>query len=107
MQGNAPSELGRLGNLIQADMSYNKVGGQIPIEYRTLPELTILNLKGTVIFGDLDPIFCTRDELPLVAVLESLEADCLVPELTCTCCTLCCDNAGSDTDKTCVEQNNV
>lgn len=102
----APSELGNLGNLEEFDLSYNSVTGQIPIEYRTLPALTNLNLKATFIYGNLDPIFCTRNELPLVAVLESLEADCLIPELTCNCCTVCCENGGSDTDKSCVEQNN-
>jgi hypothetical protein len=104
LKGNAPSELGRLGNLKAVDLSYNEVGGQIPTEYRTLPELTDLNLISTVIFGDLNPIFCNRDELPMVSQLESLVADCLVPELTCSCCTVCCDNAGSETDKTCLYQ---
>lgn len=106
LDGNAPSELGRLVNLEDIDISYNKVGGQIPTEYRTLPVLLNLSLRSTVIFGDLDSIFCNRNELPLVTDLESLEADCLIPELTCSCCTICCDNAGSDTDDTCVEQNN-
>jgi Leucine-rich repeat (LRR) protein len=106
LQGSVPSELGSLKNLKFLDVSYNRLGGQIPTEYRTLPVLTNLDLKSNVMFGDLDPVFCNRDELPLVTVLESLEADCLVPELKCSCCTICCINAGADTEQTCVAQNN-
>jgi len=44
------------------------------------------------IFGNLNETFCQRPSD--FAKFEALEADCLDEEVTCDCCTTCCDDTG-------------
>jgi Leucine-rich repeat (LRR) protein len=79
----------------------NQFTGGVPTSVSNIPTLKELYLHANSFTGSLDAEFCTAQ----ATVLEEFEADCLgetpdtfdlgeVPEVICTCCTLCCMGDG-------------
>jgi hypothetical protein len=69
--------------------------------YLGRPHLTIsgflmtgtLDLRGNALSGSLEP-FCSV--IPVLGVDGEFSADCLVDTVTCSCCTVCCEEDGSN-----------
>jgi hypothetical protein len=92
MDGKVPSELGRLGNIEVLNLNKNAFNGELPTELADLPELQNFGITGNHFFGNLDAMFCDRPSL--FVEFEAFESDCMLDELTCECCTKCCDDEG-------------
>ncbi|KAI2496251.1 hypothetical protein MHU86_18255 [Fragilaria crotonensis] len=106
LSGTIPTEMGRLTNLTRLELMSNELYGEIPSELGLLGELKILNLadnkfNGTVPtqLGDLSRLQTVHlENNSLGGDMESfcknkasfLGADC-DGEITCTCCTYCCN----------------
>lgn len=98
LEDRIPVELGRLGNLEEVHLDDNRLDGEIPTVFaEKLPQLRIFYVTNNYIIGNLDGTFCHRPDL--FAQLETLETDCLDEDLTCSCCTKCCDGSGYCCDK--------
>ena len=67
----------------------NTLDNLIPTELKKLTNLEQFSVKNNPLGGQMDPIFCDNG-------LQILEADCLSINLGCTCCTLCCDDGGTN-----------
>jgi len=101
LRGELPSELGLLSGLTALDVfDNNDITGTIPSELSTpfLPNLLMIQLVGTGIVGDLDPLFCCDDCDAAIDV----SANCFDPSVTCTCCEVCCEANGEN----CLIENN-
>ena len=69
--------------------------------FRDSPQLTMsgfmmtgtLGLRGNALSGSLEP-FCSA--IPVVGLDGEFSADCLVDIVTCSCCTVCCEEDGSN-----------
>jgi Leucine-rich repeat (LRR) protein len=97
LQGELPSEIGLLTSLTKLDLlDNNEITGTIPSELSTkfLPDLEKVQLVGTGISGNLDPLFCTDD--PNDDGLRNISANCFGPSVSCACCNVCCDATGEN-----------
>jgi len=97
LRGDIPSELGLLTGLTTLDIfDNNDITGTMPSELSTqyLPQIEKVQLVGTGIKGDLDPLFCTSN--PFGDVARSISANCFGPSVICSCCNVCCDASGDN-----------
>jgi Leucine-rich repeat (LRR) protein len=102
LEGQLPSELGQLTALRQLFVQDNHgLTGSVPKDFTSLAQLEYFWFHGTNLTGSVDDIFC------LIPFVQDLKGDCLLlgdnadddaPEITCTCCTVCCTADG----ETCV-----
>ena len=92
LDGKIPSQLSELRIAETLHLNDNKLDGTVPIELKNMNQLKTLYLTGNLIFGDVDEVFCKRPDS--FETLSSLELDCLQEDLTCTCCSKCCDGSG-------------
>eukprot|EP00980_Cylindrotheca_fusiformis_P006739 scaffold1400_cov137-Cylindrotheca_fusiformis.AAC.17 len=120
LTGTIPSELGNMSLLTSLDISSNRLVGTIPSDIGNLRQLTLLNLSGntgltgtvpvevgqmesimmayfhsTSITGGLDDLaFCRNRFLGYFIVWSDCGGE--IPEVTCVCCTNCCNMYGTD-----------
>ena len=118
--GSLPSELGRLqlefidacqcrlpasfqplhighACLIFLSLSFtasNLLSGTFPIQLATLPDLEDIYIQKNDLTGDLNAEFCNGNS----GKYSHFVADCAgsTPEISCSCCTLCCDAQGEN-----------
>jgi len=120
LRGEIPSEIGLLSGLITLDLYDNiQITGHIPSEIsaRLLPNLRQVQLIGTSIGGNLDSLcstttatdddndqqfdgdngdHATNTNTNTNTIDIDIRANCLEPWVMCTCCSVCCDETGSD-----------
>lgn len=97
LQGALPSELGLLSGLRTFDVfDNNDITGTIPSELsiQSFPDIKTIELVGTGISGNLDPVFCTGD--PDDDGTRNISANCFGPSVICSCCEVCCDAKGEN-----------
>lgn len=90
--GSLPRELAKLTNLNELLLYGNgRLEGTVPPEYSQLSSLRYFWIHGTDLSGSIDDIFCVDKSF------QSLSADCAgdPAELSCSCCTQCCDAFGA------------
>lgn len=93
--GSIPAEIGGLTDLKTLMLNRNEgLTGNIPPTFAALSNLDILLLDGTSLSGTAD-VICTEPTINTTF----FSSDCAPPdpEITCSCCHLCC----SDTNTTC------
>ncbi len=93
--GSLPSELGLLTNLLLFSTQSNELTGTIPTELAQLQRLVIFTFDKNRLTGSDDSSLCTFTKEWIV-----LEGDCLENEdgsleITCSCCTKCCNSAST------------
>jgi hypothetical protein len=90
--GPLPAELGQLTGLTELLLYGNRLTGTVPDEYSDLTSLQYFWIHGTDLNGSVDDIFCSGP------FIQSLSADCSGDplEITCTCCSQCCNAFGED-----------
>ena len=97
-----PSELGLLTRLHILQLGNNGFSGMVPATFANLTKLDQVSLQGTDLTGTLDVAFCgesDRDRDYLIAdCLNSSSSSSSGPahpgDVTCSCCTVCCDDGG-------------
>lgn len=95
LEGKIPSEMGMLTGLNTLMLNRNEgLTGTIPASFASLENVDILLLDGTDLSGTAD-VICSASTINTTF----FSADCAEPdpELTCSCCHLCC----SDNNATC------
>jgi len=119
LTGEIPTFIGELRELVILDLDFNKLKGEIPLEIGNLNKLDHLLLNRNFLTGtfpasffglvDIDVLLLDGNELtgdagvicnnPDVRNMTAFSTDCAEPnpEVTCTCCTICC----ADTDPDC------
>ncbi len=99
LQGPLPSEIGLLTGLKTLDIFDNDgITGTIPSEFsfQNLRNLETIQLVGTGISGNLDPIFCTDNANENGDKAAHISANCFGPSVSCSCCEVCCDESGEN-----------
>lgn len=97
LHGELPSELGLLSRLTMLDVfGNNGITGTVPsdLSIQFLPNIEKIQLVGTSVSGNLDPLFCTGDTNSGIA--RDISANCFGPAVSCSCCQVCCDAAGDN-----------
>lgn len=71
----------------------NRYTGTLPAEFGN-GSLKKIHTVGNDFVGDYDPIVCnaTTDYTTYAFPYEDVNADCLDDQVTCSCCTTCCDS---------------
>jgi hypothetical protein len=94
LSGTIPALIGFLTNLDHLLLKGNHLSGSLPSELDHLSNLDVLLLDGNSFVGTAD-VVCKAADLSL----QYFVTDCSgsKPEITCSCCTLCCE----DQNKTC------
>ena len=95
--GSLPEELSLLGALKTIKVAGNSLTGEIPTKLRTLANLHTVHLEANRFHGDLNHIFCERNndfatfDSSSFATLTEVHSDCAAPHhrVTCDCCTGC------------------
>mmetsp|Transcript_28148 Transcript_28148/g.41552 ORF Transcript_28148/g.41552 Transcript_28148/m.41552 type:complete len:537 (-) Transcript_28148:104-1714(-) len=90
LYGTIPVEIGNLTNLQYLSLASNNLSGTVPKELLNLKDLSSMNVAlNPGIKGDIDYLCPLEDDGSPV----QLSANChgTSPEVTCTCCHLCCD----------------
>ena len=65
------------------------ITGTVPQSFTNLQRLRDVYVQGTSIGGNLDILFCREG-------INDVEANCLAQAVICSCCSLCCDDTGSN-----------
>lgn len=91
-----PREMGNLGKfnvLSELVLHSTNLSGQVPAELGLLSSLHTLDLGSTSLTGGFESVFCEENS---ALSLPNLSADCgpIDPEVTCSCCTKCCNDNG-------------
>jgi len=97
LHGELPSELGLLSRLTTLDVfGNNGITGTVPsdLSLQFLPDIEKIQLVGTSISGNMDPLFCDGDSNSGKA--RDISANCFGPAVSCSCCQVCCDEAGDN-----------
>eukprot|EP00980_Cylindrotheca_fusiformis_P009967 scaffold2203_cov106-Cylindrotheca_fusiformis.AAC.1 len=96
--GTIPSEIGSLQQLKELDISENiGLTGTLPVEFGQLESIISAYFFDMSLTGGLDDLaFCKNRDLSNFLLI----ADCggSKPEITCECCTTCCDVDGDNCD---------
>lgn len=94
LSGSIPEELGLLTGIDAIMLNRNNLNGTIPASFAILEDLDLLLLDGNDLTGNAD-VICNDATINITHfVADCAEPD---PEITCSCCTLCC----SDSNATC------
>ena len=94
MSGTIPTELGQCTALVRVSFQLNEMSGTIPTELGKCTALIDVLLHGNYLSGNLSDILCDSG-----TVFEAFWSDCGTSNVTCSCCTACCDG-----NQTCTEQ---
>mmetsp|Transcript_8755 Transcript_8755/g.21367 ORF Transcript_8755/g.21367 Transcript_8755/m.21367 type:complete len:732 (-) Transcript_8755:94-2289(-) len=93
LNGPIPSQLGQLALLDTLMLNRNYLTGTIPDTFMNLQEIDILLLDANNITGNTD-VICLNTNIN--ATVFSSDCAQVSPEISCSCCTICCDD--SDTE---------
>lgn len=87
LTGKIPSEIGFLTDMQQLWLYNNSLTGTIPYSISNLAELRHFHVEGNNLIGQMPVGLCVLRD----AFLESLAADCEIPDpkVECVCCTCC------------------
>eukprot|EP00537_Pseudo-nitzschia_pungens_P019540 CAMPEP_0172412928 /NCGR_PEP_ID=MMETSP1061-20121228/78158_1 /TAXON_ID=37318 /ORGANISM="Pseudo-nitzschia pungens, Strain cf. pungens" /LENGTH=794 /DNA_ID=CAMNT_0013149179 /DNA_START=188 /DNA_END=2572 /DNA_ORIENTATION=- len=91
LEGTIPMEIGILTNLDTLLLNRNYLNGTIPETFSYLTDMDVLVLDGNSITGSADP-FCNAN---INTTFFSADCDTSDPEVTCSCCSLCCNDNNS------------
>ena len=97
--GPLPTDIARLTNLKQLLVYENQLTGHIPIQWRNgLVKLEVFWFHGNDLTGSVDDIFCLDPGEYPQFVEKDLQGDCSgdPPEIICSCCSKCCAFYGQD-----------
>ena len=100
--GSAPSELGNLPKLESLLLFDNSLIGSLPSSLSQLSALEMIFIEGNAFTGTADGIFChDEDDENIRDQYERFYSDCRgdSPEISCTCCTHCCNRNGAGCKK--------
>lgn len=100
LQGEIPQEMGDLPNLEVLDVSFTYMEGLVPSRLANAKQLREVYLDNCNFVGRIPAGLCKLKNL------QALSADCLGrnPEVTCECCTICCQGMP---DPKCKEMKSV
>jgi Leucine-rich repeat (LRR) protein len=95
LSGPLPSEIGHLTLLENLALGINNLTGTIPSEFASLTDLTTVTLNSNELTGMADSTLCHQEGNQMRQYI-GLYTDCYgpSPEITCSCCTVCCDDTG-------------
>lgn len=93
LNGTIPEELGQLFQVDTMMLNRNFLTGTIPLSFFGLIDLDVLLLDGNELSGDAT-IVCNNPAVNTTA----FSADCggETPEISCSCCTICCQDSDPD-----------